>query len=182
MDNQTRKISDAFPAAKEAFAFHREFERAEYFTLRERAYQLEDKIRFGLLALNAGSILAIVAAASKDGLAGALQLTPSELVVPIITLLGGVVTVGASLWLQRSSELLHAADAYKRVMAASSVQSSIEMPMTEETLAAHKALVEDYHAAPLVGFQWSKPVTWLQAISMGCWVGAVIGLVRNMIW
>jgi hypothetical protein len=174
------KISGRFPAAKESFTFHRQFERDTYFALRERAYQLEDRIRFGLIALNAGSILALVAASSDKGLGGAVGLAPSELKLPLLCFIAGVISVGAALWMQRTNELLHSADAFSRVLAADSVCSSLEMPSEPLFLEEHAKLVKSYHDRPLVGYQWSQPVTWLQALSMGFWVGGTTGIVFSL--
>lgn len=176
------KVSDRFPAGKETFSFFRQFERDMYFSLRERAYQLEDRIRFGLVALNAGTILAVIAASSEKGLGGTLGVTASEIRIPLLVLILGVVLVGAALWIQRSHELVHSADAYARVMAANSAAASLEMDQSHQNLEAHLKMVQAYHDTPLVGFQWSSTVTWLQALSMGCWVGALVLIVVGIFW
>lgn len=181
MDHKQITVGDRNGSGRARFAFFPQFERDVYFSLRDRAHQLEDKVRFGLVALNAGSILALIASSSKDGLAGSLHLPTTSLGTAVLCFLGGVVTVGWSLWLQKSHDILHAADAFDRLMRAITAMTSLELPDSPEARKMHEDAVDAYNSAPLVGFKASRWVNWLQALSMGCWVGGVVSIARPIL-
>ncbi len=174
-------VGDRIGSGRTRFAFFPQFERDVYFSLRDRAHQIEDKLRFGLVALNAGSILALIASFSKDGLAGSLHLSVTSLGTAIVCFLGGVVAVGSSLWLQKSHDILHAAEAFDRLMRATTAMISLELPDSPEARKMHEDAVEAYNSAPLVGFKASRWVNWLQALSMGFWVGGVVSIARPIL-
>lgn len=181
MDQKQVTVGDRNGSGRARFTFFPQFERDMYFSLRDRAHQLEDKVRFGLVALNAGSILALIASSSKDGLASSLHLPTTSLGTAVLCFLGGVAAVGWSLWLQKSHDILQAAGAYDRLMRATSAMTSLELPDSPEARKMHQDAVDVYQSAPMVGFRASNWVNWLQALSMGCWFGGVISIIRPIL-
>lgn len=158
-------------AAKNAF----ETERQIYLALLTRKAEFDDKLRFGLFALNGASLVALISALSAgSSVAKWIGLTPENALWSALGFSIGIVLIGVSLFRQQNLEGMQAAHAYGRMSAAGNWTSALHMPANATNSTAALEQMQTYHQTPQVGFQFSWFAIGLLNASAGAWLFGMI--------
>ncbi|MDB5704451.1 MAG: hypothetical protein JWN66_1567 [Sphingomonas bacterium] len=167
-------IREKIPAAAALAENNLAIDRQAYERLVARRDDVNDKIRFGVIALNSGSLLALLSALGGSGQAakwlGFDQLTAQFSASAFVT---GLIASMAAVIVQQNHSNIEAGDALARTMAAARLLGLYESRDENAHLAWQKAL-DDYSTAPLVNFRYSKLAIALQNAGQGAWLAGIL--------
>ncbi|KQM64686.1 hypothetical protein ASE65_15565 [Sphingomonas sp. Leaf16] len=149
---------------------------ASFARIIQRRNELGDKIRFGVIALNSGSLLSLAALMGARGEASNwLQLDAPHARLAAVAFVAGVVGASIAPFFDHLKLTHEAADAYARMSAARSVAITQAEIVTDRNKVLRQTAMERYLALPLVDFQTSTKAIACQNVGVGGWlVGAVI--------
>ncbi|UUL82221.1 hypothetical protein [Sphingomonas qomolangmaensis] len=176
------KIADLNPAGL-AFAQHNlEEDRKAYERLIARRDAIADKLRFGAIALNAGSLIALLSvmggAATRESWIG-LSTTHARWVAAAFVL--GILVSGAGAVTEHWLVARSSGDAFARMKGAGSVLALHQANFDDETNAGLFEAITTYQELKLVEFQYSWWSICLQNISYGCWIFGALMIVDSVL-
>lgn len=136
-----------------------------------RRDSLIDRIRFGLIALNGASLVALLSAIAGGG-KGAAWIGIDQSKAPLVAacFAAGALLAGFSAIRQEYVSTMEAADAFTRLMALQHALSLYGKP--DEAIAREKLdeAVQAVHKAPLIDFQFSIAAGVAQSFSGAAWL------------
>jgi hypothetical protein len=177
-----RSIRVAVPAGAAIADAHLAIDREAYERIIRGRDERADKLRFGIIALNAGSLLALLSALGGEGQAAKwLGFTASNATLAAGAFVGGLILGSASVFFQQNSSTREAGDAFKRYAHAGLVVALSEAVNSEDNRARLSELREGYANLPLVGFRQSILSVVCQNAAQGLWLlGIAIPLMRAL--
>lgn len=147
----------------------------EHERLIARRDALRDKLRSGLVTLNAGSLLALLAALNGEGAAAAWFGVDAENAKWVAAcFVAGLFAAGASYHIAEYSTNMELSDSIESVSAAQHRVAIYEKPATSENNQELKAVLDDYSKIPLVGFRVSIPSIVTLSLSQCFWTMGVL--------
>lgn len=146
--------------------------RFEYLIARRDA--LVDKVRFGTLALNGASIIALLTILGGSGKAAAwVGFNPERARWSLLFFALGTILSGLSAWIEADRARGEPADAFQRMSFYGSLASMHAMPASDENV---RAAVEQWKGTkdlPLIDFQYSRWAIGAGAFGAACWLGGI---------
>lgn len=174
MEIKAPRVADVSPVNSATFAADAELNRSRFEYLAERRDQLLDKLRFGFLALNGASLLALISALGGDGHAAAwIGINPPRARWCAAAWVLGVVLAGVSSWLEGERYRAEASDAFRRQVAARHLASLHNGLANQDTLLKIEEAMKEYFELPLVDFQYSGLAIALQNASGAIWLAGI---------
>ncbi len=169
------KLSDISPVNLAMHQFEQRAAEDELRYLMQRRDAQNEKIRFGLIALNGGSLLALMGALGGAGNAASwLGFTPQNALISSASFVLGLILSGIAVTSQQNLSVTEAGDASARVQ---TLRRLVALYDQEATPANHdhlgKAMAE-FHNLPLTGFQFSNSAIWAQNFSAGAWLMGIL--------
>lgn len=172
---ETRSLAHWNPVNAKEYQNEAAFAAARFAYLVEKRDQLQDKLRFGLLALNGGSLVALLGALSGDGQAASwFGFTVENAKYSAALFASGIVAAGASAITQSNLFTKEAGDANSRRLAASWLASFHEADANDKNWDTLKTLLDDFSKAPLVDFQYSVAAIVLQNLAGSAWLAGIL--------
>lgn len=173
---------DTHPAATAIAESNLAADTASFARIIQRRNELGDKIRFGVIALNSGSLLAMAALmGTKDGTANWMNVDVSDARYSAAFFIVGMIGASLAPWLDHLKLIGETADAFTRMSLARDVSTLQATVVSDENAARRAATFEDYLAAPLVDFQSSMPAIWAQNVGVGGWLGGAFLIVGHLL-
>lgn len=149
--------------------------REEFRYLAARRDQLTDKIRFGLIALNGGSLLALLSAMGGGGEAARwLGFTPQIALASAVAFATGLCLAGVSVTAQQNLSQTETGDAYSRMQKLSILVALHKDEHSPEAREKAIDVFEEYAQLPLTGFQYSLWSIISQNFSAGLWIVGIL--------
>lgn len=135
-----------------------------------RRDQLTEKIRFGLVALNGGSLVALLGALGGSGQAAAwLGFSSGTALISAVSFSVGLLLAGWSLTSQQNLSIEESGDAFARVAMIQRLVIGYELVDSQENRDHLEALMIEYEQLPLVGFRFRNRSIFAQNFSAGLW-------------
>lgn len=158
-------------------------DRVEHERLISRRNALKDKMRSGLTTLNAGSLIAMLAALNGSGGAAAwVGISSGNAKWIAACFVAGLISAGASYRVASDATEYEIADSLKRVGA---IERHVALFEEHTAPERHELLWQDYQKyadLPLVGHRISKSDIWSLSIAQGFWLaGIMIPLVTTVL-
>jgi len=151
-----------------------ELSRSRFEYLVARRDQLLDRLRFGILALNGASLVALISALGGDGAAATwIGLNPPRAKESAAAFVVGTIFAVVSIMIDANIYRTEAGDAEVRRSTLSRLTALYEAPMSKENYDRAGAAMSDYHKLPPVDFQFSKWAIMLLNASGGAWLFGV---------
>ena len=167
-------VRHAEPVNAAMFAADVAFTASRFKYLISRRDQLLDRLRFGVLALNGASIVALLSALGGDGAAASwIGFNPPRARASAIAFVCGAVLAGAAKMVDANLYRKEAGDAEARRATASLLSALYEGPFTQEHHAQIEPVMKRYHELPLVDFQYSLISIVLLNMGAGVWLFGV---------
>jgi hypothetical protein len=144
----------------------------------ERRDRLNDRIRFGLIALNGASLLALIGALGGDGEAAHwLGFTSTNAMISACCFTFGLLAAGLSVTSQQTVTIKEAGDASARALVLSRLLALYEQPSTSENHERLGKAMEEYSGLELTGFQFNPRSFTAQGLAASAWlIGIAIPL------
>ncbi|MEG3150067.1 hypothetical protein U1769_09225 [Sphingomonas sp. ZT3P38] len=149
-------------------------DRHAYERLLSRRDELEDRLWFGGIAINAASLLALLSALGGKGEAAKwLGFDGPIALGSACAFTVGLIAAITALTVRQRIYYRETSDAYMRVMTAVRIVSEFETadPDDHDRL---EALFQEYLGLPLVSFQFSRVAIVLQSLSGGAWLAGIL--------
>lgn len=149
---------------------HREHER-----LIARREVLKDKMRSGLTTLNAGSLLALLAALNGEGAAATwfgIDSSNVKWMAGLFTL--GLILAAVSFRIAETDARVESSDSLIRVLA---IERLIARYEGKPTIEEHDQIAKEFQAyteLPIVGHRFSDADFWCLALSQTCWLVGIL--------
>lgn len=149
-----------------------------------RRDQLLDRLRFGILALNGASLIALMSMLGGSGSTAAwLGFNQSIARDSAIAFALGVVLAGISAMMDANLYRTEAADAEVRRSTVGRLTALYEADFTDDNYRTAGEVMKQYHDLPLVDFQFSKVAITLQNFAGGAWLfGIAVPLCSSLGW
>jgi len=162
------------PVNARAYELEAPFSERRYEYLVQRRDELSDKIRTGSLALNGSSLVAMLAALSGEGKAAQwIGLTPDNTALTAAFFVVGAAASGAAIIVANGLFATEASDAFDRMLKARQVLSIYDAEDSQQSRDASLRALQDFHAAPLVDFQYSRASIAAQSSGAGLWLAGM---------
>lgn len=175
-------FNDINPAAKVIAENALAADSSAFARIVQRRNELGDKIRFGVIALNSGSLLAMAALmGAKDSAVNWMQLDAEHARHAAAFFVVGLIGASISPWFDHLKLTEEAGDAYQRMSAARQVATTQATVVTDENAALRASAMERYIATPLVDFQVSTAAIWAQNIGVGGWFGGALLVAAHLV-
>lgn len=140
-----------------------------------RRDDLKDKLRSGLVALNAGSLLALLASLNGEGsAAGWIGVDASNARWIAACFVGGLFAAGASYHVADHGINSELSDSIPRVRSAEHRVALYEKAACVETNEELREALEDYAKIPLVGFRVSIPHIVSLGLAQAFWIAGIV--------
>lgn len=175
MNDQRPIMREFSPVSYELAKNDLERDRAEHDRLIARRDALKDKLRAGLVTLNAGSLLALLASLNGEGSAASwVGIDASNAKWIATCFVCGLFAAGASYHVADygiSSEL---SDSIPKVRSAEHRVALYEKPACVETNDELREALEDYAKIPLVGFRVSIAHIVTLGLAQAFWTAGIV--------
>ncbi|WP_205480342.1 hypothetical protein [Sphingomonas arenae] len=169
------KLREILPVNAAMIGGEAEFARRRYEYLIARRDQLIDRMRFGALALNGASLVALFAALGGENNAATwLGFTQENARHSAIAFAVGAILAGVSVVIDSNQYRSEAGDAFARQAAASSLAARLEDRATDQSLQTLERETLEFQATPLVDFQHSIWSIILLNFSGGAWLAGIL--------
>ncbi|WP_294211328.1 hypothetical protein [uncultured Sphingomonas sp.] len=146
------------------------FSRARYEYLVTRRDQMQDRLRFGAMALNGASLAGLMAAMGGDGKAASWAgLSGTVALWSATAFILGITCAGVAALIASNKYTTESGDAFKRYMTAKRLAATYEGGDWDQASGA----MEEHHESPLVDFQYSTASIALQNAAHGCWLAGI---------
>lgn len=171
-DEPTIEEFDAVNAAM--FAADQELATRRYEYLISRRDQSLEKLRFGLLALNGASLIALISALGGDGTAATwLGFNADRARYSAAAFIIGAVCGGISILIESNLQRVEAGDAMARHSTLNRLTALYSAKFTKENYDRVGPVMEEYHNLPLIDFRYSIPAIVALNASAGAWLFGV---------
>lgn len=148
-----------------------------------RRDQAIEKVRFGLVALNGASIVALISTLGGNGdVAKWFGFTPVITVYSAISFAIGAVLAGHSLNAQTNDYTLETGDAWARWSKLNTLLSLYANEADKQAIDQYSVALSEYHNLELVGFQGGKQARWAQHFAAGAWMNGILAPLSNAMW
>lgn len=146
--------------------------------------QLQDRLRTGSLALNGGSLVALMTMLGNEGkVAGWIGLNPHNSAVSAAFFALGVLLAGVSMMAADRVCTEESSKAFVRYMTVRRLAATYEALHSPEGWKSSQDAIEQASAAPLVDFEYSRLSIFAQNLSGGSWfVGMAVPLAASFGW
>ena len=172
--NEPVKIADASAVNIAMYVTEGEMAAKRVVHLMERRDRIAERLQFGVLALNGGSLIALIGALGGDGAAAAwLGFNPERVQQSAVAFVIGATAAAVSLVLEVNLAKVEAGHAEARFLTVTRLRALHEAPMTPENHERVGVAMKEYQALPLVGFQYSNPALWANALAGGAWLAGM---------
>lgn len=177
-----KTFRDTHPAATAIAESNLAADTASFTRIIQRRNELGDKIRFGVIALNSGSLLAMAALmGAKDGATNWMNVDVADARYSAAFFIVGMIGASLAPWLDHLKLTGEAADAFTRMSLARDVSMLQATQVSDENAASRDAAFENYWSAPLVDFQASIPAIWAQNVGVAGWLGGASLVVGHLL-
>ena len=169
------KLSDISPVNLAMHQFEQRAAEDELRYLMQRRDAQNDKIRFGLIALNGGSLLALIGALGGNGTAASwLGFTPQNALISSASFGLGLILSGIAVVCQQNLFVTEAGDASARVQVLRRLVALYDQQATPENHDRLGEAMKEFHDLSLTGFQFSYSSIVSQNFSAGAWVMGIL--------
>jgi len=177
------KISERLPVNLTMHKHEREVADAEYRYLVQRRDEFSQKIRFGTLALNAGSLIALLGLVGGEGSAAIwLGFTKEIVLYSAIAFTVGLIFSGISINAQQNLMMKESGDAAQKAISLNGLVARYDGEHNEENNAEYGKHMNAYHEMPLTGFQYSNLAIWCQNFAGGAWLAGILMPLGNALF
>ncbi|HEY6917547.1 MAG TPA: hypothetical protein VI381_07900 [Allosphingosinicella sp.] len=171
---ENRLLGDIMPSLAESHAFARHAAHEELRYLIDRRDKLTDRIRFGLLALNGASLVALIGALGGGGNAAQwLGFTHNNSIFSAAAFTFGLALAGWSVVAQQSAFVREAGDGSARAQTLNRLASLYKLPATKENVERMSETMNELNDLPLTGFQFQHRSIFAQNFSAGAWFAGI---------
>lgn len=169
------KLSDISPVNLAMHQFEQRAAEDELRYLMQRRDAQNEKIRFGLIALNGGSLLALMGALGGAGNAASwLGFTPQNALISSASFVLGLILSGIAVTSQQNLSVIEAGDASARVQTLRRLVALYDQEATPDNHDRLGNAMAEFHNLPLTGFQFSNSAIWAQNFSAGAWLMGIL--------
>jgi hypothetical protein len=148
----------------------------------ERRDQTNDKIRFGVLTLNGGSLLALIGALGGEGKAAIwLGFTPKISLISACCFVTGLILTGFAINVQLNQSTKESGDAVSRSITLRRLVSLYDQQATPENHNRLEETMNGLHKLPLTGFQFSETASIAQHTTSSAWLAGILIPLANVI-
>ena len=173
-NNEAAKIKDVSAANAAWLERQAAMAEARYAYHVDRRDRTQERLRYGVFTLNAGSMLAIIAATGGDGAAVTwLGFNPQRLLVTAGLFTGGAVAAGLSIWAHHLRTIKDPSDALGASAAYTDALTFMEMPARAENQQRFMDKLAALKTAPVADFSYSIVAIILQGIAGALWLVAI---------
>ncbi|MFN4095490.1 MAG: hypothetical protein ACK4GG_01825 [Sphingomonas sp.] len=167
-------IAEFDPVNAALFAADQELATRRYEYLISRRDQSLEKLRFGLLALNGASLVALISALGGDGTAATwLGFDADRARYSAAAFILGTVCGGVSIIVESNLQRVEAGDAVARQSTLNRLTALYSAKFTKGNYDRVGPVMEEYHKLPLVDFRYSIPALISLNASAGAWLFGV---------
>ena len=172
---ETRSIAEADPVNAAMFDSDVDHYARRFEYLANRRDQLLDKLRFGVLGLNGASIIALMSALGGKGSAATwLGFTEQTAQASAAAFIAGAIAAGVAITLEANLHRTEAGDCEARRSTAIRLNALYKAKLNAKNFDQAGAVMKEYHALPLVDFQFSKAAIVFQNCAAGAWLFGVL--------
>ncbi len=169
------KLKDDLSVNLAMHQFELEAAEAELQYFLRRRDETSDKIRFGLIALNGASIIALLSALGGGGTAANwLGFNDQNALWSALLFVIGLASAGHSINTQQNLSTKESGDASARAQTLRRLVSLYEEEKTHERLENYSKTLAQFHGLPLTGFQFSHRAILAQHVSGGAWLAGIL--------
>lgn len=183
-------MTDRIPVVADAVATNAAMHRRDldiaaqqYMYFIQRRDNLIEKMRFGLVTLNGGSLIALISVLGGDGSAATwLGFTPGNAIISALSFTLGTILAGKSLDSQTNHYVQEAGDQNTRLSAYVALTALCESPLSESSYDNYGRALEATKDLPLTGFQYSWFAIHAQHLAAGAWFTGIGTPLISVLW
>lgn len=170
------------PVNAASFSTQHELATKRFEYLIARRDQMQEKLQFGTLALNGGSLIGLITALSGEGSAAKwLGFDASSAPISAAAFVVGVVLCRLSLNIEHNRQSIEAGNAFARQSEASMLSALYKAPASKFVMEKIRDVMKRYHDLPLVDFDYSVVSITLKNFAGAAWVvGIAIPLAKSL--
>lgn len=180
----TQRVADVLTSGVVAANAEYELAAKRFDYLVSRRDSLLDRVRFGTLALNGASIIAVLTILGGDGkTAGWIGFNSIAAKWSLVFFAVGTVLAGVSSWLEANRAREEPAQAFERLHFYGTLSSMYSLPGTDENQLKVLAEWEKCKKLPLVDFGYSHASIWTGTFGAASWLcGISIPVAHALGW
>ncbi|WP_157973143.1 hypothetical protein [Blastomonas sp. UPD001] len=168
-----RTVGEQVPDNFIRHQLHHEAAEADRRYMLQRRDQFSERLILGVLALNGGSLVALLGVLGSKSTASALGFTPGISIFSVSAFVVGIVLSGFAANQRETVYMNEASDAGVKVHALVSLTSHRDDQLTNDNWARYGASLDEMRDVPVVGFQWNALSIYARHLAGGAWLSGI---------